>query len=296
MDKSHDFMAQWNYQDPAASALRFHALLPEARAAADLQLELELLTQIARTHSLQRQFAEAHQLLDEIEPRLTDATPRARLRALLERGRTFNSAGDKTTARTLFEQAWQWGLKSKELYLAIDAAHMIAIAAPLDEQSRWHQLAMELAERSQDEKVRGWLASLYNNQGWTLFELGRFDEARVFQQKCLAWHEQHNNTAKAFIARWSLARLTCIGAGRSGCARILLPRLVSAVTGSLVQGQRGGATGQTQASRQALDRRGLSPLLRPDSSLPSPAFCDRWWRDLSPAVPLPWGCCRHNWR
>lgn len=208
MDKSPDFMAQWNYQDPAASALRFHALLPEARAAANLQLELELLTQIARTHSLQRQFAEAHQLLDEIEPRLTDATPRARLRALLERGRTFNSAGDKATARTLFEQAWQLGLKSKELYLAIDAAHMIAIAAPLEEQSRWHQLAMELAERSQDEKVRGWLASLYNNQGWTLFELGRFDEARVFQQKCLAWHEQHSNTAKAFIARWSLARLT----------------------------------------------------------------------------------------
>ncbi|MFK0668075.1 tetratricopeptide repeat protein [Aeromonas salmonicida] len=208
MDKSPDFMAQWNYQDPAASALRFHALLPEARTAANLQLELELLTQIARTYSLQRQFAEAHQLLDEIEPRLTDATPRARLRALLERGRTFNSAGDKATARTLFEQAWQWGLKSKELYLAIDAAHMIAIAAPLEEQSRWHQLAMELAERSQDEKVRGWLASLYNNQGWTLFELGRFDEARVFQQKCLAWHEQHNNTAKAFIARWSLARLT----------------------------------------------------------------------------------------
>ncbi|MDM5114145.1 tetratricopeptide repeat protein [Aeromonas salmonicida] len=208
MDKSPDFMAQWNYQDPAASALRFHALLPEARTAANLQLELELLTQIARTYSLQRQFAEAHQLLDEIEPRLTDATPRARLRALLERGRTFNSAGDKATARTLFEQAWQLGLKSKELYLAIDAAHMIAIAAPLEEQSRWHQLAMELAERSQDEKVRGWLASLYNNQGWTLFELGRFDEARVFQQKCLAWHEQHNNTAKAFIARWSLARLT----------------------------------------------------------------------------------------
>ncbi|WCH26332.1 tetratricopeptide repeat protein [Aeromonas salmonicida] len=208
MDKSPDFMAQWNYQDPAASALRFHALLPEARTAANLQLELELLTQIARTYSLQRQFAEAHQLLDEIEPRLTDATPRARLRALLERGRTFNSAGEKATARTLFEQAWQLGLKSKELYLAIDAAHMIAIAAPLEEQSRWHQLAMELAERSQDKQVRGWLASLYNNQGWTLFELGRFDEARVFQQKCLAWHEQHNNTAKAFIARWSLARLT----------------------------------------------------------------------------------------
>lgn len=208
MDNPPDFMAQWDYKDPAASALRFHALLTEARVAADLQLELELLTQIARTYSLQRQFEQAHQLLDEIHPRLTDATPRARLRALLERGRTFNSAGDKASARTLFEQAWQQGLRSKELYLAIDAAHMVAIAAPLEEQSRWHQLAMELAERSQDEKVRGWLPSLYNNQGWTLFELGRFDEAKTLQQKCLAWHEQHHNPAKAFIARWSLARLT----------------------------------------------------------------------------------------
>ena len=207
MDSPPDFMAQWDYQDPAASALRFHALLPEARAAG-LQCELELLTQIARNHSLQRQFAQAHQLLDEIEPRLTETTPRARLRVLLERGRTFNSAGDKASARALFEQAWQQGLKHKELYLAIDAAHMIAIAAPLEEQSRWHQLAMELAERSTDTKARGWLATLYNNQGWTLFELGRLDEAIACQQKCLAWHEQHNNQGKAFIARWSLARLS----------------------------------------------------------------------------------------
>ena len=208
MDNAPDFMAQWDYQDPAATALRFQALLPEARAAADLQYELELLTQIARTHSLQRQFDQAHRLLDEIEPRLTDATPRARLRALLERGRTFNSAGDKARARALFEQAWQQGVKHEERYLAIDAAHMVAIAAPLEEQSRWHQLAMALAERSQDKRVRGWLATLYNNQGWTLFELGRIDEAIVCQQKCLAWHEQHNNQAKAFIARWSLARLS----------------------------------------------------------------------------------------
>lgn len=206
MDNPPDFMALWDYQDPAASALRFQQLLAEADNQ-DLQYELELLTQIARTHSLRRQFAQAHRLLDEIEPRLTEATPRARLRALLERGRTFNSAGDKASARALFEQAWQYGLKHEERYLAIDAAHMVAIAAPLEEQSHWHQLAMDLAERSQDKRVRGWLATLYNNQGWTLFELGRLDDAIVCQQKCLAWHEQHNNRAKAFIARWSLARL-----------------------------------------------------------------------------------------
>lgn len=207
MNNPPDFMALWDYQDPVASAQRFQALLPEARAA-NLQWELELLTQIARTHSLQRQFAQAHQLLDEIEPRLTEATPRARLRALLERGRTFNSAGDKASARALFEQAWQLGEQYEEHYLAIDAAHMVAIAAPLEEQSHWHQLAMTLAERSHDKRARGWLATLYNNQGWTLFELGRLDEAIACQQKCLAWHEQHNNQGKAFIARWSLARLS----------------------------------------------------------------------------------------
>ena len=50
MDNPPDFMAQWDYQDPAATALRFRRLLEEAQD--DLQYELELLTQIARTHSL----------------------------------------------------------------------------------------------------------------------------------------------------------------------------------------------------------------------------------------------------
>ena len=64
MDNPPDFMVQWDYQDPAATALRFRRLLEEAQD--DLQYELELLTQIARTHSLQRQFAQARQLLDEM--------------------------------------------------------------------------------------------------------------------------------------------------------------------------------------------------------------------------------------
>ncbi|MCS3459781.1 tetratricopeptide repeat protein [Aeromonas sp. BIGb0445] len=203
-----DFMTLWDYQDPATSAMRFQTQLAEAVASGDLPLELELITQLARTHSLRHQFDEAHQLLDAMTPRLTAHTERARLRWLLERGRCFNSAADKEAARPLFEQAWQLALALKEDYLAIDAAHMVAIAAPLEEQRRWHQLAMALAERSSDEKARGWLPSLYNNQGWTLFELGRLGEARQYQQKCLAWHAQHHNPAKAFIARWSLARLT----------------------------------------------------------------------------------------
>ena len=42
----------WEYSDPAASEARFRAALPQATA----DERLELLTQIARTHSLRRQF------------------------------------------------------------------------------------------------------------------------------------------------------------------------------------------------------------------------------------------------
>lgn len=202
-----DFMTLWDYQDPVTSATRFQTQLAEAVASGDLPLELELITQLARTHTLRHQFDEAHQLLDAMTPRLTAHTERARLRWLLERGRCFNSAADKEAARPLFEQAWQLALTLNEDYLAIDAAHMVAIVAPLPEQSRWHELAITLAERSPDPLARGWLASLYNNQGWTLFEQGRFDQALICQQKCLAWHQAQGHQGKTFIARWSLARI-----------------------------------------------------------------------------------------
>lgn len=208
MENPPDFMALWDYQDPVATAQRFDALLPAARANQNLQLELELLTQIARTLALQHQPEQARQTLNDVEKRLTGATPRARVRLHIERGRLFHAAGDQSQAKAQFEQAWQQGLKSKELYLAIDAAQMVAMTVPPPEQSRWHQLGMELAERSPDERVRSWLPAIYHNLGWTLFELGRFEEAKALQQKCLSWHEAHQEQGKAFIARWSLARLS----------------------------------------------------------------------------------------
>src|SRR5688500_5671859 len=75
----------WNFSDPAASELRFRDAL--AGAQGDLGLELE--TQIARTYSLRKRFADAHAALDAVEARLAGAGARPRLRYLLERGRSF---------------------------------------------------------------------------------------------------------------------------------------------------------------------------------------------------------------
>jgi hypothetical protein len=55
-----DIDAFWEYSDPAASEARFRHALDQASP----DQRLELLTQIARTYSLRRRFAEAHAELD----------------------------------------------------------------------------------------------------------------------------------------------------------------------------------------------------------------------------------------
>jgi hypothetical protein len=71
-----DIDSFWEYSDPAASESRFRGAL----AAASADERLELLTQVARTYSLRKQFGQAHALLDEVEPQLpaAGAAPRAR--------------------------------------------------------------------------------------------------------------------------------------------------------------------------------------------------------------------------
>src|SRR2546423_5147035 len=124
----------WDFSNPSESEQRFRDALAGVRG--DLRLELE--TQIARTYSLRKRFDEAHKLLDEIEPRLKDAGLKPRLRYLLERGRTFNSSGDKASARPLFLQAWELARAGEEEDLAIDAAHMVAIVEGGEQALQWN--------------------------------------------------------------------------------------------------------------------------------------------------------------
>ncbi|HEX6385768.1 MAG TPA: hypothetical protein VF177_13945, partial [Anaerolineae bacterium] len=62
-----DFDQLWDYSQPASTEERFRELLPAAEAAGDDSYLAQLLTQIARAQGLQRQFAAAHETLDEAE-------------------------------------------------------------------------------------------------------------------------------------------------------------------------------------------------------------------------------------
>ncbi len=197
-----DLDSFWEYSDPAASEARFRKLLPEVRG----DDRLEVLTQIARTHSLRRDFVQAHQLLDQVEAQLHSAGSAPRVRYLLERGRTFNSSGDKTRAKPLFVQAWEIATADRLEGLAVDAAHMVPVVVGGAEGAEWTRRGVELARRSADAKARALLPALLNNHAWNLHDDSRFAEALpVFKEAETAWLAT-GKQPQGRIARWSVAR------------------------------------------------------------------------------------------
>ncbi len=201
-----EFDSLWNYEQPAETAQKFKALLPETEKHPNRSYYLELLTQIARTHSLQRQFAEAHALLDQVEKELKPEWKRAEVRYLLERGRSFNSAQAPEKALPLFVRAWEKALEAGLDFYAIDAAHMIAIAEKPENQLAWNLKALAAVEKTTDPRAQKWAGSLYNNIGWTYHDQGKFAEALGYFEKCLAWHQTHQTGESLLIAKWSVAR------------------------------------------------------------------------------------------
>ncbi len=200
------FDTLWDYNEPASTEVKFRELLPEAALLDDPSIHLQLLTQIARTHSLRRQFDEAHAILDEVKLQFDNAAPIVQIRYLLERGRTFNSAGKLDQAEPLFVNALEIGNASGEDVLAIDAAHMLAIVSKGDASLKWNEIAIQMAEKSSNPKSKKWLGSLYNNTGWSYHDLNRFNDALGMFEKALTWHLEYGSNQTQRIAKWAIAR------------------------------------------------------------------------------------------
>jgi len=199
-----DILALWNFDDPAASEARFRAALAESTHDAALSLR----TQIARTHSLRRQFSEAHRELDAVDAELAGAGAEPRVRTLLERGRTWRSAGEPARARPLFLQAEQLARTAKLEYLHVDALHMVALVQhDPEEQMAWTRRALDAALAAKDPQARRWEASLTHNLGWALHEAGRHDEALQHFRAALAARERDGARPQRIReARWTVAR------------------------------------------------------------------------------------------
>jgi len=163
----------WDFDDLDASARRFRDQL--ARETADAG-RAEVLTQLARVHSLRDEFRDCATLLDKAEA-LAGSDPIANVRLELERGRMFRSSGDKEAAFPLFQSAFRRALEAGDSYLAGDAAHMCAISVdgiPLQED--WTQRGLEHGDPY-------WAGPLHNNLGWAYFDAGDYERAlELFEQ------------------------------------------------------------------------------------------------------------------
>ncbi len=206
VESTEDFDRLWDYDHPEDTERVFTEFLSRFPAETKPLRRAELLTQIARTHSLRSQFDKAHTRLDEAKALIGDAPSVALIRLQLERGRCFNSAGDKTRARPLFLAAFRLALGLKEEFYAIDAAHMLAIVAEPNTALEWNRLALDMVERSSSAKARKWKGSLTNNLGWTYFDRGEYSEALAMFRDALEFRQNAGVPKEIRIATWCVAR------------------------------------------------------------------------------------------
>ena len=84
---------------------------------------------------------------------------------------------------------------------------MLGIAETPENQIEWNLRAIELAEKSIDERANMWLGALYNNTGWTYHDLRQYENALELFEKGLKWRQERDNEAATRIAKWSVGRV-----------------------------------------------------------------------------------------
>ncbi len=225
-----DLAPLWDFSKPELSEQRLRDAL--ATATADDALILQ--TQIARTHGLRRDFAQARQVLQALEPQLAGASAEARVRYSLELGRTYASATHppelqtpeaNAQARAAYLQALELARSERLDGLAVDALHMLAFVdtAPAD-QLKWGREALAVALASTQPAARKWEASLRNNVGYALHQLGQYDAALAEFERALVLREEGGNAEATRSARWMVA-WTLRALGRADEALALQLRL-----------------------------------------------------------------------
>ena len=198
--------ALWKYDDPVATEAAMLAVIPAARRSGNEEYLAQLLTQIARSQILQRRFDEGHSTLDAVANMLSDRTPVARIRYLLERGRAWNDVNRADDAATAFAEAFDRALTEKLDLLAVDAAHMLGVMPPYAQAVLWNRRAIAVAEASAEPRVRRWVGTLCLNMGVSHQRLEQYEEAaRAFEEAERAF-EEAGNAARVRLARLCMAK------------------------------------------------------------------------------------------
>jgi len=165
----------WDFEDVDGTRARLRAQLEREESDAG---RAEVLTQLARIHSLRDEFDDCEAVLQHAESLSGDAL--VRVRVDLERGRKLRSSGDGASAAPLFEAAFARASELGEFWFAGDAAHMVAISVP-EKTVDWTDRGLALAEAEPDAAY--WAGPLLNNLGCHYSEAGDYARAlEVFER------------------------------------------------------------------------------------------------------------------
>ncbi|MCA3224757.1 MAG: tetratricopeptide repeat protein [Burkholderiales bacterium] len=207
-----DLSSLWDFSRPDVSEQRFRAAL--LTASGDDALILR--TQIARSLGLRRDFERAREELRAVVKELDRAGAEARTRYFLELGRTYASAAHPAElqtpqaselARSAYRQAIELARTASLDGLAIDAIHMMAfVETDAADQLTWAEEALRIVESSTQPAARRWEASIRNNLGHALHQLGRYDEALVQLRQAVAIRERGTSAEATRTAHWMVAR------------------------------------------------------------------------------------------
>ena len=192
----------WDFDDLDLSSERLHAQLEIEESDAG---RAEVMTQLARVAGLRGDFEIGDAWIDDAE-RLAAGSDVALARIDLERGRLRRSSGDREAALPLFESAFAVAVAAGQQFIAADAAHMAALAAPdRDAFVAWTERGVELAEANQG--ARYWIGPLLNNLGWEYFEAGELELALdAFERALAARLDDPDNGSAIALARYAVGK------------------------------------------------------------------------------------------
>ncbi len=129
--------------------------------------------------------------------------PKAWARYLGVRGRFEWKDERLEEAKKTFVATYDYCVDKKPFDRAVDAAHMVAIVAPKEEQEAWALKGIKAAEAGGFD---AWLGPLWNNLGWSYEAQGRYREILGALLKAREYHAKGVNELPKVFADWSVAK------------------------------------------------------------------------------------------
>lgn len=118
-----------------------------------------------------------------------------------EMARTGEINPEVPKAEAIFIDMYDYCLANELYSRAVDAAHMVALVAKKEDRLAWGLKGIKAAEEGH---LDGWLGPLWNNHGWNLEDLGRYEEGLEALKKAREYHYKSSRELPKLVADWSV--------------------------------------------------------------------------------------------